>query len=143
MEEFGNTVRRVVKVLKSCACPWEFNKFHERSSERGSYSCDLSALESIGCVRPLFARIYRTSGYVSVSHKSRDKFTAPLSPTCEHINSHNAFLAGWGGARPSVGLNNVVVFHERNRRCAIHAFRSRETIDRPSIGEVNGLKRIT
>lgn len=76
MEEFGNTVRRVVKVLKSCACLWEFNKFRGAPRE-DLYPCDLSGrfLESIGCVRPLLAR-YIERRDVSASHKSRDKFTA-------------------------------------------------------------------
>lgn len=69
MEEFGNTVRRVVKVLKSCACPWEFNKFRGVPRREDLYPCDLSgrSLESIGRVRPLFVRYIERSGCISVA----------------------------------------------------------------------------
>jgi len=51
----------------------------------------------------------------SASHKSRANLRARR--ICAHIRSHNAFLAGaWRG--PSADLNNVVVFHERNRAVA-------------------------
>lgn len=78
MEEFGSTVRRVVKVLKSCACPWEFNKFRRIPREDLIRAICPDALESIGRVRPLFTR-YIERRDVSASHKSRDKFTTRLS----------------------------------------------------------------
>lgn len=51
---------------------------------------------------------------------------ARLSYMCAHINSHNAFLAGrgrGGGRARARVLITRIVFHERNRRSAIHAFR--------------------
>ena len=67
-EEFGSTVRRVVKVLKSCACPWKFNKFYEFRREDLIRAICPGTFESIGpCAATVICAIYRVSGCIGVA----------------------------------------------------------------------------